>query len=275
MTTEQTMLNSGLGRRVFMRSRFEAGIFLLAALALVQLIAGCAPTRDTLTVPQTLIAPYDVTRGDVLWAVVPLRNESGFSPLDVFQVSDKVVAAASQVQGIRCLPLNRTISGMRSLNLQELSTPDDAQKVAAALGVDGLIVGSVTAYDPYNPPKLGLALALYSRPGLLDKPGDTSIDTRKLTYQPTDYHYFSRSTFKDAPESVVSEFLDGRNHQIQMDVQRYASGRSDPTSAFAWRRYLASMDLFCEFGAWQSVSRLLDHEWLRVARVPAVKEQKP
>lgn len=274
MTTEQTMLNSGFGWRAFARSRFQAGICLVAALALVQLLTGCASSRDTLTVPQVHIAPYDTSRGDVLWAVVPLRNESGFSQVDVYQVSDKVVAAASQVRGIRCLPLNRTIGGMRSLNLQELTSPEEAQKLATTLGVDGLIVGSVTAYDPYNPPKLGLALALYSRPGLLDVKGDASIDTRKLTYQPTDYQYFTRSAFKEAPASVVSEFLDGKNHQVQMDVQRYASGRSDPTSALAWRRYLASMDLFCEFGAWQSVGRLLDHEWLRVARVP-VQEKTP
>lgn len=273
MTTEQTMLNSGLGWRAFVRSRLEAGIFLLATLAIVQLVAGCASSGEKLTVPQALMAPYDTSRGDVLWAVVPLRNESGFSQIDVYQVSDKIVSAAAQVRGIRCLPLNRTVGAMRSLDLMDLANPEEALKLAAALGVDGIIVGSITGYDPYNPPKLGLALALYSRPGLLDRQGTGTIDTRKLTYQPTDYHYFTRSGFKDSPESVVSEFMDGKNHQVQMDVQRYASGRSDPTSALAWKRYLASMDLFCEFGAWQSVGRLLDHEWLRVARMPVDKKQ--
>jgi hypothetical protein len=227
-------------------------------------------------VPHALVAPYDNSRGDVLWAVAPLRNEVGTSIIDVYQVSDKIVAAASQVQGVRCLPLNRTIAGMRSMNIQELSSPEEAQKLATLLGADAIIVGSITEYEPYNPPRLGLALALYSRPGLLDKGGGAQIDTRQLTYQPTDYHYFPRSTYKDAPESVVSEFLDGKNHQVMMDVQGYAAGRSDPSSAMAWRRYLASMDLFCEFGAWHCVNRLLEHEWIRVARVPAkepVKQQ--
>lgn len=271
MTTEQTMLNSGLAWRAFVRSRIEAALLLLATFAFVQLIAGCSGSG--MTVPQAQMAPYDTSKGDVLWAVVPLRNESGFSQVDAFQVSDKVVAAASQVRGVRCLPLNRTISAMRSLDMLELVNPEEAQKLATAMGVDGIIVGSITAYDPYNPPKLGLALALYSRPGMLDKQGATNIDTRKLTYQPTDYRYFTRSSFKDAPESVVSEFMDGKNHQVQMDVQRYASGRNDPTSALSWKRYLVSMDLFCEFGAWQCVGRLLDHEWLRVARVQVNESQ--
>lgn len=278
MTTEQTMLEHGAeGWGAFARSRLVTGALLLAALAAVQLIAGCN-SKPQLTVPQTLVAPYDVSKGDVLWAVVPLRNESGTTVVDPYQVSDKVVAAASQVRGVRCLPMNRTIAGMRAMELVELTSPEQAQKLATLLGADGIIVGSITSYDPYNPPKLGLALALYSRPGLLDSPGNGngSIDTRKLSYQPTDYHYFPRSTFKDAPESVVSEFLDGKNHQVLMDVQSYANGRSDPASALAWRRYIASMDLFCEFGAWHSVNRLLEHEWLRMARVTAkVPDRQP
>jgi len=66
---------------------------------------------------------------------------------------------------------------------------------------------------------------------------------------------------------VISEFLDGKNHQVVMDVQAYATGRHDPNSALAWRRYLASMDLYSEFAAWHAVGRLIDHEWIRLARV--------
>ena len=38
-------------------------------------------------------------------------------------------------------------------------------------------------------------------------------------------------------------------------------------SALAWRRYLASMDLYSEFAAWHTVGHLIDHEWIRLARV--------
>jgi hypothetical protein len=188
----------------------------------------------------------------------------------VYAVSDKVVAAAAQVRGVRCLPLNRTIGAMRSLDMQELASPADAERLAKALGADGLIVGSITAYDPYNPPKLGLALALYSRPGLIKTAnGNGGVDSRQLTFQPTDYRYFPRSAHQQAPASVVSEFLDGKNHQVLMDVQAYAEGRHDDRTALGWRRYTASMDLFSEFGAWHCVNRLLEHEWIRTARVPA------
>jgi hypothetical protein len=100
------------------------------------------------------------------------------------------------------------------------------------------------------------------------------LDVRALRYQPTDYQYFPRSAFSDAPASVVSEFLDGKNHQVQMDLQRYARGRHDPASALGWRRYLASMDLFSEFGAWHAVERLLAHESIRLARAALAQNPK-
>jgi hypothetical protein len=158
---------------------------------------------------------------------------------------------------------------MRALKLTDLATPADAKRLATELGVDGLIVGSVTAWDPYDPPKLGLALALYARPGALAKRSAAVLDTRKLEYQATDYQYFPRSSFDTAPASVVSVFLDGKNHQVLMDAKAYAEGRHDPATALGWRRYLASMDLFSEFAAWHAVGRLLDHEWLRLARADA------
>lgn len=252
----------------------RAATTLLATIALT----ACAPTHEqVLRPPQALIAPYDTSRGDVLWAVVPLRNEAGTTAVDVYAVSDKIVAAASQVRGVRCLPLNRTIAAMRALDLQDLTRPEEAETLAKALGADAILVGSITAYDPYNPPKLGIALALYTRPGFTGGPtASTAVDPRQLTYQPTDYAHFPRSAYANAPASVVSEFLDGKNHQVLMDIKAYAAGRHDDRTALGWRRFLASMDLFCEFGAWHGVNRLLQHEWIRMAQVPvAGSEPQP
>jgi hypothetical protein len=260
MTTGQTMLTHARPAR-----------WLFLALAL--LLGACAP-KPTLTPPRELFSPYDTAQGDVLWGVVPLRNESGVSLVDSLGITDKVVAAAAQVHGVRAVPVNRTIAAMRALRLPEIKGPEDLKTLATEMGVDGLIVGSITAYDPYDPPKLGLALALYARPGAMQRITADPIDTRKLEYQPTDYQYFPRSTYKDAPASVVSEFLDAKNHAVLMDLQAYAQGRHDPNSAYGWKRYAASMDLFSEFAAWHAVSRLLNHEWIRLAAPTPPPEKK-
>ncbi len=259
MTIAQTMLE-------WMRAARGGRVGLWAAGAALAGALGCAGDREPrLVAPANLVAPYDTTRGEVLWAVAPLRNETGTTIAEPYGLSDKVVAAAAQVAGVRTLPLNRTIAAMRALGLTHLASPDDVRALAAELGVDGLIVGSITAFDPYNPPTLGLALALYARPGALETLGTTAVDPRALARRPTDGGAHPGSSFAGAPLSTGVVHLDGKNHQVQMDVRRYAEGRHDPRSALAWRRYLASMDLFSEFAAWEAVDRLLEREWVRLA----------
>lgn len=252
MTSEQTMLRTA--------------VILVALCALTLFGLGCGSSREMkLVAPKVVTGPYDTSQGDVLWAVVPLRNESGTALIDTNEISDKIVAAAAQVRGVRVLPLNRTIAVMRALRMTQLGSPTDARQLASELGVDGLIIGSVTAYDPYNPPTLGLALALYARPGAMDRAA-TALDPRSLSAQSSDYRPFPRTAYGDAPASVVSEHLDAKNHQVLMDLQQYAQGRHDPRTALGWRRYVASMDLFSEFAAWYAVSRLIDQEWVRLSR---------
>lgn len=254
MTSEQTMLKATV---------------ITALCVLTLFVAGCGSSREMkLVAPSVVTGPYDTSEGDVLWAVVPLRNESGTALIDTTEVSDKIVAAVAQVRGVRVLPLNRTIAVMRALRMTQLGSPAEARQLATELGVDGLIIGSVTAYDPYDPPILGLALALYARPGAMNRAA-ASLDPRELTAQPAEYAPFPRSSYGEAPASVVSEHLDAKNHQVLMDLQQYAQGRHDPRTALGWRRYMASMDLFSEFAAWHAVSRLIDQEWVRLSRMDA------
>lgn len=249
MTSEQTML--------------ARPSLVAAALALALCFCGCA-SEAPLKAPEILAAPYE--RSDVIWAVAPLRNESGTTLFDPLDVTDKLVAAAGQIRGVRVVPLNRTIAVMRGLKMNAVTSPADARRIAQELGVDGLIVGSITAYDPYDPPKLGLSLALFARPGAMDHAGG-GVDSRVLSQSGSGTPP-APGLSGDAPASAISEFLDGKNHQVLMDLKGYADGRHDKTAALSWRRYLASMDLFSEFAAWHAVGRLLDQEWVRLARVP-------
>ena len=252
------------------RGRSLSGVALLSLLAL----CGCdsAPKDRPLAPPNVLVAPYDTSRGEVLWAVAPLRNESGTTQVDPLAMTDKVILAVEEVRGIRCLPLNRVIEAMRALEIPIVRSPEDARRLSAALGADGVIVGSVTAYDPYNPPKVGLALALFSRsvsPG-----SDRPLDTRALSSSPTD-PTSSGSWSGSRPDTVVSELLDGANHQVLMDVRAYAQGRHDDRSALGWEVYLASMDRYSQFAAHRAVDRLIQSEWLRLTNEAGRQAQAP
>lgn len=260
MTTVQTML---------------ARCALCVCIALlVQAQHGCAQRRGPeLVPPRVHVSPYDTRDGDVLWAVAPLANESGTSAADVLRISDALAAAAAEVRGVTALPVNRTLAAMRALEMDAVRSPQDAASLASALGVDGILVGSITAYDPYDPPTLGLSVALYAPEGT---PGLSSgwLDPRELQEAYTDHHILVETRFHDRPASVVSEHLNARNHEVLMALRRFAEGRHETESALGWRRYTASMELYTEFAAHHAVGRLLEEERLRLVRFAAGDRQR-
>ena len=227
-------------------------------------LTGCASKGTELVAPATLVAPYNTARGDVLWAVVPLHNESGTTEAEKSNLSDKVVAACEEIQGVRCVPLNRTMEAMRALKMTSVRSPAEVRTLAQAMGVDGIVVGAITAYDPYTP-TLGLSLALFTRGGAMNPSAPMSVDPRALRMSPTEGNAAASSAFRDSPASTASENLDAKNNQVLMDLQQYAQGRLDGPSALGWRRYAASMDLYGEFAASHLVGRLVQNEWIRLA----------
>ena len=259
MTTVQTML--------FRAARASA----LAALVLaLMIVSGCAPT-ETLSPPDVLVAPYHAARGDVLWAVAPLANESGVSIVDTGMIADEIIHNIDQVRSLACLPLNRTLGAMRARGLTSVATPQDARNLANALGVDGLIIGTITAYDPYNPPKLGIKLALFaSNPGVQAP----ELDPLRLQLSYTEYDRRLATQYLTKPVATLSQHLDGANHEVQMELRRYATGRHNPESALGWKRIMASMDLYTQFASFVAVSRLIDQERLRLAQ-PATATVEP
>lgn len=218
-------------------------------------LAGCASKPPELVAPNVTVAPYDTATREVVWAVVPLRNESGTSAVDVLEVSDKLVGAAAEIRGVRCLPLNRTIETMRALKLASVSSPAQARSLATALGVDGLLVGTITAFDPYTP-TLGLSLVLYGRDS-----ERTHVDASQLSTATTE-RTLKPNKRADGILATASEHLDGKNHQVLMDVRSYAEGRTRQGDSLGWRRYVVAMPLFEEFAANFVVTRIVQEEWI-------------
>lgn len=247
-------------------------VFAACGLGLVGLtLAACSSTAPELVAPQITIAPYESETGEVLWAVAPLRNESGTSAVDALAVSDKVVAASQEIRGVRCLPMNRVLETMRALKMTGVSTPGEIGRLAQHLGVDGVVVGSITAYDPYTP-TMGLSLVLWARPGsAIEGPAaPAGMDALTLQAQVREQAP-GRGRRLDGIVSSVSEHLDGKNHQVLMDVRSYAAGRSRQVDALQWRTYIVSMPHFEEFAASFTLGRLMDTEWIRLGRQAAAQ----
>ena len=265
-------------------------VWRLAALVLLVAAVGCASRRPVL--PPPLRSPYPERR---IVAVAPLRNESGSLAADAVRLADHLTRALEEVLGLDAVPVNRVLSAMDALGLGGVATPEDAHLLREALGADAIVVGTVTAYDPYDPPTLGLTLELFGGEGGGEGGwgGDAgaTLDVRALSGSGTDVSPVDSAdpdeksqTPVPLPLSRVSAVLDASDGRVRAAVKRYAStrGPDDPETRrggpfsslpgyaggeddASWRRYRLSMDLYSEFAAHEMVRRLMRAETLRLA----------
>jgi hypothetical protein len=94
-------------------------------------------------------------------AIAPFLNFSSEPTLDGRQVALAYFNELQSVPGFEVVPLGRVEEAMRMFNLT-LSDPAEARKLAQLLEVDAVVMGAVTDYTPYYPPRLALQVEWYS-----------------------------------------------------------------------------------------------------------------
>ena len=243
---------------------------MLTLLGVALLLFGCQ--MNSRRGDADLEAPYAKRQ---VWAVAPLANESGRLQVNGARVADHLTRQLEQADGLDVVAVNRVLAAMESLDMSAVRKPADAVKLRQALGVDALVVGTVTAYDPYDPPKLGLAVELYTG---RDRPR-ARLDIRELTRAGTDQTVQPPPAVDPTkPVSVVSGFYDAADPDVRRKLKRYGSqrgaeapaegdllqrirGEEDPEN---WRLYRLSMDLYTEFVSHVVSERLLAAERSRL-----------
>lgn len=254
MTSAQTMQDPGMAR---FSGPCRTGLALLAALTSALSLSACDFFAPKLHPPGALAAPYHQRQ---VWAVAPFTNESGVSVVAGDRIADAFTAEAEAIDGIDTIPVNRVIAAMRRLNMPAVNTPAQARTLLNTLGADGLIVGTVTVYDPYQPPKFGAAIALFTGEAATAK----AIDPVRITRAATDDVSQGAMPNANAPSSQASGIFDAANHQTLTWLNDYSAGRSPPDGAFGERIYLYRMDLYTQFAAYRLLHDLLDGERARL-----------
>ncbi|MFW5652459.1 MAG: hypothetical protein ACOC0P_00295 [Planctomycetota bacterium] len=234
-----------------------AALLLMLLGVLMAPITGCTSGMPADRVNPSLHASYDET---MVWTIAPIINESGVSIVNTIALADTVAAEAQRVRGIDVIPVQRVLDGMRALDIGRVETVTDAQSLARLVGADAIIVGTLTSYDPYNPPQLGMTLQLYT----VGRNGDGPFDTRQLSMAPSD-RFLPGGTEFEQPVATSSQMFDGSDNGTRLDLERFASGRTLQMSAFGWEKYLLKMDLFAEYAANRLLADLLSQERTRIA----------
>ena len=179
------------------------------------------------------------------WAVAPMVNISGQRAADSILQADIVFQQLQQVDGVVAIPVNRTIEVMLGLRLDRIATEQQAQLICELLGCDGLVIPTISIYDPYAPPKLGAALQLFTR-------SPVSL-TKQANFNPRDYARQASAKGSAPPVNgsmlqVVGMF-DAQNGSVRLALAQYTKGRNDPSGPMGEREYLMVMDRYCGF-AW-------------------------
>ncbi|TWT85306.1 hypothetical protein Pla123a_01130 [Posidoniimonas polymericola] len=97
-------------------------------------------------------------------AVTPFINLSDEPTVDGVQFAMAYFAELQSVRGFEVVPLGVTENAIIQLGLfrHPEEAAADARRLAQHLGVDAVVVGAVTDFDPYYPPRCGMRVEWYS-----------------------------------------------------------------------------------------------------------------
>ncbi len=226
---------------------------LLASLGLASCeTAEPAYSRET---PKVLL-----TKRRQIWAVAPVMNLSGEKGVDPILQADLLFQQLQQVRGLTVIPVNRVVEVYASLRIDHVSSPDQAALVCDLLQCDGLLVSSCTIYDPYNPPKFGLAMQLFLKPGSYARPAN--VDPRELVRRAAPRESEGIAVVNADIVQAVGMF-DAANGSVRDRIKMYAAGRHDPVGPLGEKEYFVHMDRFCGFVYSELIDQLIGSSKLK------------
>jgi hypothetical protein len=99
-------------------------------------------------------------------AVMPFRNQSQEPTLSGSRVSMAYYNELQSIRGFEVVPFGVVENQLAFFEQQvlgrQVSSPIDFQKFAKHLGVDAVLQGAITDYDPYYPPRMALKVNWYA-----------------------------------------------------------------------------------------------------------------
>ncbi|HUW59054.1 MAG TPA: hypothetical protein VMZ92_20625 [Planctomycetota bacterium] len=117
---------------------------------------------------------------------------------------------------------------------QKLQLPEQAHVLAKRLGVDALIVGFITDYEPYDHPRVGVLLMVY--PAAVDP---NAVDTAVAL-------------------GSVNRVYDSDTKEVAEQVRAFAARRDAQETPLGSRKYLLVMSEYMKFVADRSIRDLFD-----------------
>ncbi len=248
--------------RSIVRKTTTVAICAIAACG-VAISTGCTPKKKYGTEWR-----YTLPEGrSVVWAIAPAIDLSGQRGIDPLLQADIVYQHLQQVGGVTAVPVNRVAEVYASLGIEKVQSIEQAALVCDLLGVEALVVPTITIYDPYDPPKMGAALQLFIKPGAYKRMA--GVDPRNLARMASPGETESLEEQADFTQAVG--MFDAANGSVRDRLFYYAAGRNDPQGPLGRKEYLVSMDRYAGFVYHELIGQLIQSPRLRQVMTNAPK----
>ncbi len=145
-------LNNQIGNNAIVRAVARC-VILLAALT----STGCSLVPDVRSKPQLLNPFPQIQRV----AILPFINQSEDPTLSGERVALAYANEMQQIRGFEVLPVGAVKMKMSEFN-QPLGSGEDFQAFARFLGVDVVLIGAITDFTAYYPPRMAMKVNWYA-----------------------------------------------------------------------------------------------------------------
>jgi hypothetical protein len=185
---------------------------------------------------------YNSLTGVETVVVVPVMNLSTSADLDMLGVTNALASELGQVKGLTVVPLARVYEYLAANKMRTVGSPEEAKAVAAAFKAQVTLVAAVTEYDPYDPPRMGLAMQMYATSSLPAPGGTAEFDPVEASRSGVPFAVSGDAS--KLPRDMVVRVLSGRDAAVEQLARTYAATRDADASPYGWRRFIVDQREF-------------------------------
>lgn len=95
-------------------------------------------------------------------AVLPFANLSSDPTVNQLDVAEAYQIELQSIPGFEVMPVGVAVRRLEALGSRDYNEAEDFQQLARELGVDAVVVGAVTDFNEYYPPRMGIATNWYA-----------------------------------------------------------------------------------------------------------------
>ena len=210
--------------------------------------AGCRAVSQFLT-GKSYVARDFPSVGVTTVAVAPFVNLSPEENIDTLALSDIFFREFQSFGGLILVPPVKVQAEILTGNYE---LPQDGQKLAERLGVDAVVFGVMTSYEPYGTQQVGMAVLMY-----------TAHDHGLPAYGPESILLMSQSgrpfipSEAAAPAVIVSaRVFDASDRATIQRMKTFARGFSEEENPLGYKTFVTSPNRFMQFVSHEMVMGL-------------------